>query len=204
MDGKNIKTDTINKMGLINHAQTELQMLGLFDEKEDFYGGMTGKAVMELMEVFSNQEHSGMSAGIVADIFHKLANYEPLQPITGKDEEWGDITDYGDKDPFQQNIRESGLFKYADGKVTYCSAIIKRCPNGITWSGPLYLTREDAINDVNMIRSSQEIKGFPFTPKTFYIDVLEEETKPDDWIMYCKDPSQLDEVWEYYKKPEFL
>jgi hypothetical protein len=50
-------------MGLINHAQTELQMLGLFDEKEDFYGGMTGKAVMELMEVFSNQEHSECQQG---------------------------------------------------------------------------------------------------------------------------------------------
>jgi hypothetical protein len=49
-----------------------------------------------------------------------------------------------------------------------------------------------------------EIKGFPFTPKTFYIDVLEEEIKKDDWIMWVKDPKQLDEVWEYYKKPDFL
>jgi hypothetical protein len=55
-----------------------------------------------------------------------------------------------------------------------------------------------------MMRSSCEIKGFPFTPKTFYIDVLEEEIEKDDWIMWCKDPSQLNEVWEYYKKPEFL
>lgn len=189
-------------MGLVDHAQTELQMLGLFDEKKDFYGGMTGKAVMELMEVFSKQGHSGMSAGIVADLFYKLAKYEPLQPITGKDEEWNE-RNYGDG-PYWQNKRESGLFKKADGRVTYNSAIIKRCPNGVTWSGPLYLTREDAINNTNMIRSSLEIKGFPFTPKTFYIDVLEEEIKKDDWIMWVKDPSQLDEVWEYYKKPEFL
>jgi hypothetical protein len=55
-----------------------------------------------------------------------------------------------------------------------------------------------------VIRSSQEIKGFPFVPKTFYIDVIEEEVEKDDWVMYCKDKSQLDEVWEYYKKPEFL
>jgi hypothetical protein len=34
--------------------------------------------------------------------------------------------------------------------------------------------------------------------------VLEEEIEKDDWVMWCKDPSQLDEVWEHYKKPEFL
>lgn len=191
-------------MGLVDHAQMELQMLGLFNEKEDFYGGMTGKAVMELIEVFVNQGHSGMSAPMVADLFHKLANYKPLQPITGNDEEWGDIGDINDGKPWYQNKRCSALFKEEDGSVTYNSAIIKRCPDGVTWSGPLYLTKEDALNNTNMIRSSLEIKGFPFTPKTFYIDVLEEEVAPDDWIMWCKDTSQLEEVWEYYKKPEFL
>ena len=189
-------------MGLIEHAKTELELIGALSEDDDFYGGMTGKAVMELIEVFSNQGHSGMSAPIVADLFHKLANYEPLQPITGKDEEWT-LLDY-DSDIKYQNKRESGLFKDENGRVTYVNALVKRCPDGTCWSGPIYLTKEDAINNVNMVRSSLEIKEFPFTPKTFYVDVLEEEVKEDDWIMWIKDPSQLDEVWGYYKKPEFL
>jgi hypothetical protein len=189
-------------MGLLEHTKVELEIAGLLSEEGDFYGGETGKAVLELMEVFTKQGHSGMSAPLVADIFQKLANYEPLGPITGKDEEWNSL-DYGDGIKYQ-NKRSSGLFKTSDGKVTYVSSIVKRSPNGTTWTGPLYLTREDAINDVNMIRSSQEIKGFPFIPKTFYIDVIEEEVEKDDWIMYCKDPSQLDEVWVYYVKPEFL
>lgn len=189
-------------MGLVDHAQTELQMMGLFDKEGDFYEGMTGKAVMELIETFAEQGHSGMSAGIVADLFYKLANYKPLQPITGKDEEWNECN-HGDT-PYWQNKRESGLFKYEDGRFRYVGALRKVTPNGITWSGPIYMTKEDAINDVNRFNSSLEIKGFPFTPKTFYIDVLEEEVAPDDWIMWVKDPSQLDEVWEYYKKPEFL
>ena len=190
-------------MGLIDHAKLELELAGLLSEDGDFYGGMTGKAVLELIEVFSKQGHSGASAPIVADLFQRLSNYEPLGPITGKDEEWSDIRNISD-DPYFQNKRESGLFKGVDGRLTYVNALIKRCPNGITWSGPFYLTREDAINDINRIGSSLEIKGFPFTPKTFYIDVLEEEIEKDDWIMWCKDPSQLDEVWEYYKKPEFF
>ena len=189
-------------MGLVEHAKLELEIAGLLDEEGDFYGGMTGKAVLELMEIFANQGHSGMSAPIVADLFKRLANHEPLGPITGDVNEWTQL-DYGD-DLKYQNKRESGLFKYSDGRVAYVDALVKRCPNGTTWTGPLYLTREDALNNTNRIGSSLEIKGFPFTPKTFYVDVLEEEVEKDDWIMWCKDLSQLDEVWEYYKKPEFL
>jgi len=188
-------------MSLIQHAQTELEIAGLFSEENDFYGGMTGKAVMELIEKFSEQGHSGMSAPIVADLFKKLANYEPLGPITGKDEEWT-FLDYGDNLQYQ-NKRESGLFKDKEGKVTYNSAIVKRCENGTCWSGPLWLSKEDYLTGNKDLRiySSQEIKGFPFTPKTFYIDVIEEEVAPDDWEMWVKDPKQLEEVWGYYKKP---
>lgn len=37
---------------LRKHAQTELEIAGLFSDKGDFYGGMTGKVVMELIDVF--------------------------------------------------------------------------------------------------------------------------------------------------------
>ena len=119
-------------MGLIEHAKIELQIAGLFDEEGDFYGGATGEAVMELIEVFSKQGHSGMSAPIVADLFKKLANYETLQPITGKDEEWGDVRDLGDGVPWYQNKRCSALFKDGvDGKPYYIDAIVKRDQKGL-------------------------------------------------------------------------
>jgi len=186
---------------LKDFATLELKMAGLLDDTGDFYGGATGKAVLELIDVFSNQGHSGMSANIVISIFEKLALFKPLQPITGEDDEWVDISGLWGGENMYQNKRESGLFKN-NNIITYNSAIVKVCPNGTTWTGPLYLSREDAINDKNRISSSLEIKGFPFTPKTFYIDVIEEEINPDDWIMWVKDISQLDEVWKYYKKPE--
>ena len=50
------------------------------------------------------------------------------------------------------------------------------------------------------VGSAQYIKSFPFEPKTFYIDVIEEEVAKDDWEMYLKDPKQLEKVWEYYDK----
>ena len=179
-------------MSLIQHAQIELEAAGLFSEDKDFYGGETGKAVMELIEVFSKQGHSGMSAGVVSSLFNKLANYLPLGPITGEDNEWGEVSDN-----LYQNKRCSAIFKHGDtGICTYNEAVVKRCPNGTTWTGPLYPTREDAMNDTNRIKV--KLKGFPFTPKTFYIDVLEEEIEKDDWIMWVKDPNQLKELFEYY------
>ena len=188
-------------MGLIEHARLELQMAGLFDKEGDFYEGMTGKAVMELIEVFSKQGHSGMSAPIVADIFKKLANYEPLGPITGKDEEWSDVRDLGNGKPWYQNKRCSALFKDGkDGRAYYIDAVIKRDQRGVTWSGMAWLNEEDWLNGdrSKMIDKRGYVKSFPFTPKTFYIDVKDVEVAKDDWESFVVDPSQLDEVREYY------
>ena len=181
-------------MSLIQHAKKELETIGAFSEEGDFYGGMTGQSVMELIEVFSKQGHSGMSADIVSSVFNKLANYETISPLTGNDDEWNRL-DYGEEIEYQ-NKRNSAVFKNADGSITYTEAIIKRCPDGATFIGPIYRTREDAIGNVNMIRV--KVKSFPFVPKTFYVDILEEEIKKDDWIMWMKDPKQLDEILKYY------
>ena len=188
-------------MSLIDHAKTELQMAGLFDKEGDFYEGMTGKAVMELIEVFSKQGHSGMSAPIVADIFKKLANYEPLGPITGKDEEWSDVRDYGKGEPWYQNKRYSAIFKDGkDGRAYSIDAIVKRDQNGTCWSGFAWLSEEDykTGDRSKMVGKKGYIKSFPFTPKTFYIDVKDVEVAKDDWESFVVDPSQLDEIKEYY------
>jgi len=188
-------------MSLIDHAKTELQIAGLFDKEGDFYEGMTGKAVMELIEVFSKQGHSGMSAPIVADIFKKLANYEPLGPITGKDEEWSDVRDIGNGKPWYQNKRCSALFKDGkDGRPYYIDAVVKRDQRGVTWSGMAWLSEEDykSGDRSKMIDKRGYVKSFPFTPKTFYIDVRDVEVAKDDWESFVVDPSQLDEVKEYY------
>jgi hypothetical protein len=189
-------------MSLIDHAKTELEIAGFFDKDSD-YGGMIGEAVMELIEVFSKQEHSGMSAPYVANIFNKLAKYEPLIGITGKDEEWGDVRDIGDGKPWYQNKRCSALFKDGkDGKPYYIDAIIKRDQNGICWSGMAWLNEEDykSGDRSKMIGKKAYIKSFPFTPKTFYIDVKDVEVAKDDWESFVVDPTQLDEVWKYYDK----
>lgn len=189
-------------MGLIEHAKTELEIAGLFEKEGDFYEGMTGKAVMELIETFSKQGHSGMSAPIVADIFRRLANYEPLGPITGKDEEWNDVGHYsGSGRELYQNKRCSGLFKEGkDGQAYYIDAIIKRDQKGICWSGRAWLSEEDYKEGdrSKMVDKIGYVKSFPFTPKTFYIDVMDVEVAKDDWESFVVDASQLEEARAYY------
>ena len=186
-------------MNLLDHAKRELEMSGAFDKDSD-YDGAIGKAVLELIEVFSKQEHSGYSAGIVRTIFNKLANYEPLMDITGKDEEWVEVT-YDENRKLYQNKRCSSLFKDEEnGRAYNIDAIIKRDQKGITWSGYAWLSEDDyKSGDRNkMIGKKGYIKSFPFKPKTFVIDVKDIEVEKDDWESFIIDTSQLDKVKEYY------
>lgn len=185
---------------LVEYAKRELKLAGLFDE-DSLYGGEMGKSVLDLVEVFANQGHSGFSATQALEIFNRIGNYKPLTPLSGEDSEWTEL-DYNDEVRYQ-NKRNFAVFKDKDGRVTYGDAIIWREENGSCFNGT-----------VGGIRNL-EILGFPFTPKTFYIDVTSERFDKDNdtgvltpnpdgdwWEHEIKDPTQLDEVWEHYKKPD--
>ena len=62
---------------LIEHANSELTRVGLFDKDSD-YAGELGKGALKLITVFANQGHSGMSAQIMRELFYKLSNFESL------------------------------------------------------------------------------------------------------------------------------
>jgi len=162
--------------------------------------------ILALCEKFGNTGQSGGSAPHTAQALSqaikKLCLQESICPIQGTDNEWTDVSNIGDGSIKYQNKRCLGLFKDQNDKVTYVDAIIKRTENGHCWSGSFWLNKDDYLtgNKDLKIFGSQEIKGFPFEPKTFYIDVVEEEVAPEDWEMYLKNPKQLEEVWEYYKK----
>lgn len=64
-------------MSLVEYAKKELELNGMFDKDSD-YNGDVGKAVMELMEVFAKQGHSGFSAILTLKIFDTLARFKPL------------------------------------------------------------------------------------------------------------------------------
>lgn len=100
-------------------AGFELQEAGLFDEDSD-YEGMIGDAVMELVEAFSEQGHSGFSAGMTAFLFYSLVKGETLTPITNHPEEWMHIDENVAGDAITwQNRRKSSCFSTDGGKTYY-------------------------------------------------------------------------------------
>ena len=145
---------------LYQHAVKELQWLIDADEEEDDEdpnGGPNKWAydnILELIEVFARQGHSGMSAPYVIDIFKELANYKIIGGLTGEDDEWNDVSEYGDGTMLYQNNRDSRVFKDTSGAWFL---------DGTLFEDPIY-----PGNYMSTKKSREYIKSFPYTPKTTY------------------------------------
>ncbi len=180
---------------LVEYAKKELERYGAFN-KESMYGGMIGEAVLELMEVFAKQGHSGMSASVVRQLFNKLADFKPLCALTFKNNEWGETSKAGS----YQNIRNSAVFKEGkDGRPYYIDAYYKKTQNGTTWSGSL------SLGDGTRV-SRCYIKDPKKMPRVC-IDILDWEVNKETgerepgsgwWESKIKDISQLEELRKYY------
>ena len=172
--------------------------------------------ILSLCEAFGKSGQSGGSAPFTASAISKAVKHlmlqEPICPITGIEEEWADIMGMNGGEKMWQNSRCSGLFKTEDEKCSYVDAIVWKGEEEYdTFTGWVY------IDDKNfeLISSSQCVK-FPFTPKTFYIDVVsvpvtkeEAESRNMHYIegdfkkcyyTILKNPKQLDKVFKYYDK----
>lgn len=139
---------------LVDYANSELKLAGFFDEDSD-YGGMLGESVVKMIEQFAEQGHSGASAGMAIRLFERLAQFEPLTPLTGEDSEWKEHN-YGEG-PIWQNNRCSRVFKESDGRAYDINGTIFREPNGMCYGN----------------RDSRVYIEFPYTPKTEYVDEKE-------------------------------
>ncbi len=128
---------------LNDHARTELKAAGLFDPDSDYKGALA-ESVMEPMEIFSKQGHSGCSAALVSRLFNKLSRFQPITPLTGKDDEWNEVGT-----GTYQNRRCSHVFK-EDGKAYNIYGKIFREKNGATFTN----------------RDSRVPVTFPCTPRS--------------------------------------
>jgi len=171
-----------------------------------------------LVDKFGESGQSGGSApftaGAIVDTIKKMLAREPLgEGIDGTDDEWNDISDIEGVDEGEgsfQNKRLSSVFKEGrNGRPYYLNAIVfKSIGKDYTFTGNVSVTE----GSEERLGSMHFIKKFPFQPKTFVIDVHEKEYRKlkdgsmieEDgggwWESWLADPSQLDEVWEYYDK----
>ena len=99
-------------MSLVSYAESELNLIGLTDEDE--YNAMMRKHILHMIKEFADEGHSGFSAPYAIQILTKLMSFKPLTPLTGEDDEWTNVSVYGDGTPHYQNKRLSSVFKDKD------------------------------------------------------------------------------------------
>jgi hypothetical protein len=149
--------------------------------------------IPEILSFFKKVKDPDQSGGSplriateISRIVEKLCYFEPLTPLTGNDDEW---IEKADEPGCYQNNRNLAVFK-KNGKAYYSRAII--------WASPV----TGFFDTVEGISSTQVIKSFPFTPKTFVIDVdviiINSKTSSEGWKIKIKDREQLRAVAEYY------
>src|SRR4051812_33859262 len=112
---------------LVEYAKRELKAAELLDSTDPMDATMAN-CVLQLVETFAAQEHSGMSAGYCLWLFKQLAAFKPLVPLTGLPEEWTDVSE-ASGEPMWQNKRAYNVFKGADQRAYDIDAIVYREPS---------------------------------------------------------------------------
>jgi len=100
-------------MNYENYAREEFRAAGWMNEDGEFNDEMQEAIcthVVELLKVFEEEGHSGSSAPYAINLFKKLANFEPIVPLTGEEWEWNQISD-----GLYQNRRCSHVFRDQNG-----------------------------------------------------------------------------------------
>ena len=96
---------------MIEHAKYELNLLleQCEDEESLRLQKVINNDILEIIETFANQGHSGMTANYAIPIITKLLKYEPILPLTLEDDEFVEVS----KGIFQ-NKRDNRIFKDKD------------------------------------------------------------------------------------------
>jgi hypothetical protein len=151
------------------HAWIEFRAAGWTDENNKFNDEMQEaicKHVLKLLEVFTDEGHSGSSAPYAIDLFKKLAMFEPVAPLTGEDWEWTDVSEYGGRDngPLFQNKRCGHVFKDNNGAYDMDGIVF------YDW----YVNEEgEKRKSYFTSRESRVPVTFPYTPTREYRERIE-------------------------------
>lgn len=90
---------------LVEYAKKEMEIA--WPEPDDMQDRMK-QNVIEIVQIFSDQGHSGLSAAYILRILRRVLNWNPISPLMGYESEWGQA--YGDEE-MQQNKRCSHVFR---------------------------------------------------------------------------------------------
>ena len=133
---------------IANFAERELAKLNPNDDDE--MQAAINNQIMDIINVFSQQGHSGTTGPYAANVAAKLMIFQPLTPLQGTDDEWMYVAEQNG--PLYQNIRCSHVFK--DDKGAYdIDGYVFEDQYGA------YYTDKDSLKWIE----------FPYTPERQYI-----------------------------------
>ena len=140
-------------MGIVNHAEAELEFLHNGEEMNE----LMRKQVLEMVSLFASHGHSGMSAGYAISLITPLLKQEPIGPLRGTDDEWVEVSE--------------GMFQNKR-----CSHVFKENGNAYDIDGKIF-EEENGCCYTN--RDSRVSVQFPYVPKREYIKVKNEDAPQD-------------------------
>jgi len=124
------------------------------------------KHILELLDVFEEEGHSGSTAPYTIGLFSKLAMFKPLVPLLGTDEEWVHVsTDSETGVLLYQNKRNSAVFKDSTGDAWFIDGRIFREENGSCFTN----------------KKSSVPVTFPCYPESVYVDITKEQYESDTY-----------------------
>jgi len=104
----------------LDFAKQELDAIGMTSNNKEEMNREMRKNIIDVLKTFSKQGHSGFSASYAISLLEKLLRHKPLSPLTGKDDEWNDVSETSalkGKHKLYQNKRLSSVFKDETGKA---------------------------------------------------------------------------------------
>lgn len=131
----------------------------------------------------SSKNNQEFLSHVLTSTIESLLSFQVLTPLFGDDDEWEDVTKEGQSETVHQNLRLAPLFKI-NGKADYLNAIIWRSNDKI-WAGNAW------HNGIEY--SSNRMVSFPFIPRTFYVEVVQEGD-----IFLVKDDKTFLEAIDYF------
>lgn len=140
---------------LVDHAEVELELIGMGKDAPDKMNRLMHDNIIEMIEKFSEQGHSGFSASYAAGLLQKLMDFEPISDLTGADSEWNEV----------------GTNQWQNRR---CSHVFKDKDHAYDIDGKIFYTKDDH-SDTYTSSDSHVTITFPYRPKREYVKVAPDE-----------------------------
>lgn len=126
---------------LVKWAEEELARL----VKDDNDGTQKeiNKDILQIVETFSEQGHSGLSAAYTLGIIKRLLDWKPVTALTGEEDEWCPVESWDNGENSQQNKRCPAVFRKNFDNTTafYLYGKVFSDDEGKTW----FTSRESRV-----------------------------------------------------------